>query len=93
MKTTRPRAVWVTREQVYLAGGVAEVAAQGAGFKDAFLVLGLAGIVATTASALRGGKSPVAAREDVPSDMAVSAGAAVIITAIINALSLNNRGK
>jgi len=46
--------VWVTREQAYLATGLPGVAAQGAGFRDAFLVLAVAGLLAVVASALRG---------------------------------------
>jgi MFS family permease len=46
--------VWVAREQAYLATGLPAVAAQGAGFRDAFLVLAVAGWLAVVASALRG---------------------------------------
>jgi len=46
--------VWVAREQAYLAGGLSGLAAQGAGFRDAFLVLAGAGLLAVVASALRG---------------------------------------
>ncbi len=52
--------VWVTREEAYLGGGLATLAAQGAGFRDAYLVLGVAGVLAIVASALRGGQHPVA---------------------------------
>jgi EmrB/QacA subfamily drug resistance transporter len=46
--------VWVTRQQAYLAVGLPGVVAQGAGFRDAFLVLAVAGLLAVVASALRG---------------------------------------
>ena len=46
--------VWVAREQAYLATGLPGLAAQGAGFHDAFLVLAGAGLLAVVASALRG---------------------------------------
>jgi hypothetical protein len=46
--------VWATRQQAYLAVGLPGVVAQGAGFRDAFLVLAGAGLLAVVASALRG---------------------------------------
>jgi EmrB/QacA subfamily drug resistance transporter len=46
--------VWVAREQAYLATGLSGLAAQGAGFRDAFLGLAGAGLLAVVASALRG---------------------------------------
>jgi len=46
--------VWVAREQAYLATGLPGVVAQGAGFRDAFLVLAVAGLLAVVASAWRG---------------------------------------
>jgi MFS family permease len=46
--------VWVTRKQVYLATGLPGLVAQGAGFRDAFLVLAGAGLLAVVASVLRG---------------------------------------
>jgi EmrB/QacA subfamily drug resistance transporter len=46
--------VWVTRQQTYLAAGLPALVAQGAGFRDAFLVLAVAGLLAVVASALRG---------------------------------------
>jgi MFS family permease len=46
--------VWVTRKQAYLAVGLPALVAQGAGFRDAFLVLAGAGLLAVVASALRG---------------------------------------
>lgn len=46
--------VWVTRKQAYLAAGLPGLVAQGAGFRDAFLVLAVAGLLAIVASALRG---------------------------------------
>lgn len=46
--------VWVTRQQAYLAAGLPGLVAQGAGFRDAFLVLAVAGLLAVVASALRG---------------------------------------
>jgi len=45
--------VWVTRAQAYRAAGLPEVVAQGAGFRDAFLVLAVAGLLAIVASASR----------------------------------------
>lgn len=46
--------VWVTRQQAYLAAGLPGLVAQGAGFRDAFLVLAVAGLLAVVASAVRG---------------------------------------
>ncbi len=46
--------VWVTRQQAYLVVGLPGLVAQGAGFRDAFLVLAVAGLLAVVASALRG---------------------------------------
>jgi EmrB/QacA subfamily drug resistance transporter len=46
--------VWVTRQQAYLAAGLPALVAQGAGFRDAFLVLAGAGVLAVVASAVRG---------------------------------------
>jgi MFS family permease len=46
--------VWVAREQAYLATGLPALAAQGAGFRDTFLVLASAGLLAVVASVLRG---------------------------------------
>lgn len=61
--------VWVTRRQPYLAAGLPGLVAQGAGFRDAFLVLAVAGLLAVVASALRGqGRSqesqPLACSQD-----------------------------
>jgi hypothetical protein len=52
--------VWVTRRQAYLAVGLPEFVAQGAGFRDAFLVLAVAGLMAVVASAVRGRDGPLA---------------------------------
>ena len=65
--------VWAMREQAYLSGGMADVAAQAAGFRDAFLVLGFAGLVAIIASVPRGGKRPMASQVEVPPETAVPA--------------------
>jgi EmrB/QacA subfamily drug resistance transporter len=46
--------VWAAREQAYRAAGLPGLTAQGAGFRDAFLVLAGAGLLAVVASALRG---------------------------------------
>ncbi|MFQ6028240.1 MAG: MFS transporter [Dehalococcoidia bacterium] len=64
--------VWVLREQGYLAAGAVEITAQGAGFRDAFLVLGIAGVLAIAASAVRGGKLTMAGRQAVSSDAVVA---------------------
>jgi hypothetical protein len=46
--------VWVARAQAYLATGLPALAAQGVGFRDTFLVLASAGLLAVVASVLRG---------------------------------------
>jgi MFS family permease len=51
--------VWVAREQAYLATGLPGLAAQGAGFRDAFLGLAGAGLLAVVASAVRGRGAPL----------------------------------
>ena len=58
--------VWVTREQGYLAAGFDGPAALGTGFRDAYLVLSVAGVLAIIASALRGRQRPVPASEKAP---------------------------
>lgn len=57
--------VWVTRQQAYLAAGLPGLVAQGAGFRDAFLVLAVVGLLAVVASACRGRGSSQASQPPV----------------------------